>query len=578
MADSTLIKEVIVMCGIAGLLSKKGENVIPLLRGMLEGIEHRGPDGVGVMAPGKVCYAKTIAELDWDSLRGNLAMGHTRLAVVGGSEGGQPLVSNNGQIVLLHNGEIYNYKVLRSSLEKDYHFATQTDSEVLVHLLSQHYKGDLMEAFNNIVSQLDGVYAIAVSDGKEIVIARDLIGVKQLYWGENEKLVAFASEKKGLWNLGLRKDIHRLLPGEAVRLSFTGFEKTRRTPDFLCADEPAIHDPGEALETYETVLREAVQKRIPDLEQVGVIFSGGVDSVIIATIAKELGANMTCYTAGVADADDIDFAKRAAAQIGVPIQVNELNDQTLLDFVVKAIASIEDRSLGQVEVAVPIIASVELAYQDGQIVLLTGQGADELFAGYPWYRRIMEVIGYDELESRMWDDLNQLYKETLEREDKITMAYGIELRVPYLDPQVIRVAFDIDPRLKVRSAKDLAGKYIHRVLASTIGVPEEIAWRPKEAAQHGAGIHNRLLALAEEQGFTESVAKQLGYRMDEELEENLGSSQRYGFKYDDSSRWATQDHVQLWLDRLAYEHGLLSSAEQEQLEPYLAATTKIIRP
>jgi asparagine synthase (glutamine-hydrolysing) len=98
MADFTLTKEAIVMCGIAGLLGKKGENVIPLLRGMLESIEHRGPDGAGVMASGKVCYAKTIAELDWDSLRGNLAMGHTRLAVVGGSEGQQPLVSNNGQI------------------------------------------------------------------------------------------------------------------------------------------------------------------------------------------------------------------------------------------------------------------------------------------------------------------------------------------------------------------------------------------------------------------------------------------------------------------------------------------------
>jgi asparagine synthase (glutamine-hydrolysing) len=452
MADFTLIKEIIVVCGIAGLLSKKGENVVPLLRDMLESIEHRGPDGAGVTASGKVCYARTIAELDWDSLQSNLAMGHARLAVVGGAEGWQPLVSNDGQIVLLHNGEVYNHKALRSSLEEDYHFTTQTDSEVLVHLLSQHYKGDLMEAFNNIAPQLDGVYAISVSDGKEIVIARDLIGVKQLYWGENEKLVAFASEKKGLWNLGLRKDIHRLLPGETMRLSPMGLEKARRTPDFLCADEPTIHDLGEALEAYETALKEAVQKRIPGFEQVGVTFSGGVDSAIIATIAKELGANMTCYAAGVEDADDIDFAKQAAAQIGVPIQVNELDDQALLDFVVKTIASIEDRSLGQVEVGVPIIASVELAHQDGQIVLLTGQGADELFSGYPWYRRIMEIIGYDELESRMWDDLNQLYKETLEREDKIAMAYGIELRVPYLDPQVIRVAFDIDPRLKLRSA------------------------------------------------------------------------------------------------------------------------------
>jgi len=564
------------MCGIVGIMSKNNENVVPSLRGMLESIEHRGPDGAGIATSDEVSRGKTIDELDWDSMQGSSAMGHTRLAVVGGQHGQQPLASNDRQIVLLHNGEIYNYKALRSSLENHYQFDTETDSEVLVHLLSRHYNGDLFHAFNEIVPQLDGVYAIAASDGKDIVIARDLIGVKQLYWGQNERLIAFASEKKALWSLGMRKGIHRLLPGEVMRLSSFGLERTRRTPDFLHAQKPTIHEFGEALEVYEAALREAVQKRIPDLEQVGLIFSGGVDSALIAVVAEDLGANMTCYTAGIRNADDIGFAKQAAAEVDIPIQVNELDDQTLLDFIVKAIASIEDRSLGQVEVAIPIMASVELAYQDNQIVLLTGQGTDELFGGYPWYHRIVEVEGYGEFEFRMWDDLKQLYKETLEREDKITMAYGIELRVPYLDPQVIKVAFDIDPHLKLRSAKDTTGKYIHRALASDIGVPEEIAWRPKEAAQHGAGIHAKLITLAEEQGFNESVAKQIGYCMDNDLKENLGSSQRYGFKYDDSSHWATQDHVQLWLDNLAYEHGLLNPGEQEQLEPYLAAAAQII--
>ena len=155
------------MCGIAGILSKDDKDVVPLLRGMLETIEHRGPDGAGITASGKVCHAKTVAELDWDSLQGNSAMGHTRLAVVGGQRGQQPFVSNDGQIVLLHNGEIYNYKALRSSLESHYQFDTETDSEVLVHLLSQHYNDDLLEAFSSIAPQLDGVYAIAASDGKQ---------------------------------------------------------------------------------------------------------------------------------------------------------------------------------------------------------------------------------------------------------------------------------------------------------------------------------------------------------------------------------------------------------------------------
>lgn len=557
------------MCGIAGILSKKEENVIPLLGSMLERIKHRGPDGVGVTVSGRVYQGKTINEIDWDGLRGLSAMGHTRLAVVGGSQGQQPFVSNDGQLVLLHNGEIYNYKDLRKHLENRYHFDTDTDSEVLVHLLADHFSGDLFQTFNDVVSHLDGVYAVAVTDDKDIIIARDLIGIKQLYWGEDEKLIAFASEKKALWSIGLRENIHRVLPGEVIRLSLDGLEKTRRTMDLLRPGETHICKSDEALETYRTTLRDVVRKRIPDLEQVGVIFSGGVDSVLIAAVAKQLDANLTCYTAGMKDAPDVDFAERAASQIGVPLRVCYLDDQALMKFIPKVISCIEDRSLGQVEVAIPIIASVELAHQDNQIVLMTGQGADELFGGYPWYRRIIELNGYDEFEFRMWDDLNHLYNETLEREDKITMAYGIELRVPYLDPQLIRVAFSIDPHLKIRSKEDTVGKYVHRALASEIGVPEEIAGRPKEAAQHGAGIHCRFLALAEEQGFGEAVAEEVRYHMKDTLEENLGSSQRYGFKYDTGGHWATQDNVQLWLDSLAYEHNLLSPVEREQIEPYL---------
>lgn len=557
------------MCGIAGILSKKEEDVVPLLRSMLERIKHRGPDGVGVTASGRVYRGKTIDEIDWDGLRGFSAMGHTRLAVVGGAQGQQPFASDDGRLTLLHNGEIYNYKTLRKQLESRHHFDTQTDSEVLVHLLAEHYNGNLFETFNSIVPQLDGVYAIAVTDGTDIVIARDLIGVKQLYWGENEEVVAFASEKKALWKIGLRENITRMLAGEVIRLSPRGLEKTCHTLDHPQPEEALNHEFDEAVELYSSALHEAVGKRIPELEQVGVMLSGGVDSVLITAVAKELNANLVCYTSGMKDSADVDFARRAAEHIGIPLRVNYLDDQALLDFIPKVISCIEDRSLGQVEVAIPIIASVELAHQDNQIVLMTGQGADELFGGYPWYRRIIELNGYDEFEFRMWDDLNHLYNETLEREDKITMAYGIELRVPYLDPQLIRAAFSIDPHLKIRSKEDTVGKYVHRALASEMGVPEEIAWRPKEAAQHGAGIHHRFLALAEEQGFEEAVVEEARYNMEDTLEENLGSSQRYGFKYDATGRWATQDNVQLWLDNLAYKHNLLSPVEREQIEPYL---------
>lgn len=560
------------MCGIVGIVQKEDEDAVPSLRKMMESIKHRGPDGAGATASGVVCRSGSIDGLRWEELYGNSAMGHTRLAVVGGLQGQQPFKSNDGKLVLLHNGEIYNYKELRESLLKSYRFDTRTDSEVLVHLLSAHYNGDLFEAVNEIIPLLDGVFAIAVTDGTDIVIARDLIGVKQLYWSENGDIFAFSSEKKALWNVGLYEAIHRLLPGEVIRFSAGGIEKRRRNSDFLHSERCGLSDYRGALDAYDKTLRDAVRKRIQDLDKVGIIFSGGVDSVLVASIAKELGADVTCYVAGVEGCSDLEYACKAAMEMGLPLKVNRLKYSELLDYIPKVINCIEDRSLGQIEVAIPIMASVEMAHKDNQIVLLTGQAADELFGGYPWYRKIVELDGYDEFEFRMWDDVKHLYNETLEREDKITMAYGIELRVPYLDPQVIKTAFSIVPQLKVRSAQDTVGKYIHRALADVSGVPAEIAWRSKEAAQHGAGIHSNMVKLAESAGFDNLLAEELGYHSSDSLEEVLGSSQRYGYKYDRPGRWATQDHVQLWLDDLACEMGLLSPNEHDLFEPFRQKT------
>jgi asparagine synthase (glutamine-hydrolysing) len=564
------------MCGIVGIVNKDEDDSVPLLRKMLESIKHRGPDGAGIVVSNNVCRGDTLDELDWQNLHGSKAMGHSRLAVVGGSHGQQPFVSDDGTLVLMHNGEIYNYRELRKQLESNHNFLTKTDSEVLVHLLSEKYGGDLFKAVINIVPQLDGVYALAITDGKDIVIARDLIGVKQLYWVEDETHFAFASEKKALWSIGLRDDIHRLLPGEVIRFSSKGIDRKQRSPDFLRSIEPSIFDTEKAIEVYGTALREAVQKRIPDLDKVGMIFSGGIDSVLITAILKQMKANVTCYTACMSECSDIRFAEETAEQLDVPLRVKRLDGKAIFELIPKVISYTEDRSLGQVEVAIPILASMEMAHEDGQIVVLTGQGADELFGGYPWYRRIIELDGYKEFENRMWDDLKHLYNETLEREDKISMAHGIELRVPYLDPKVIKAAFSMAPELKIRSTKDTAGKFVHRALASELGIPDNIAWRPKEAAQHGAGIHYKLVSLAETQGYSDIIAETLGYAVNDVINEVLGSSQRYGYKYDVKSRWATQDHVQMWLDNLAYEKGLLSPAEREQLEPYLKQASQLI--
>lgn len=174
-------------------------------------------------------------------------------------------------------------------------------------------------------------------------------------------------------------------------------------------------------------------------------------------------------------------------------------------YIPEVIEAIEDSLFGQIEVAIPIYISVEMAHEDGLKVMLTGQGADELFAGYPWYRTIVEKDGYNSLKRYMVGDVLNLYRETLEREDKITMVNAVELRVPYLDPKVIKIAMQIDDKLKIRSPKDELEKLIHRELAKRIRIPADLAERPKKAAQHGSGIHEAILVVAQKNGFTEDL-------------------------------------------------------------------------
>ncbi|HID42164.1 MAG TPA: hypothetical protein EYP30_00025 [Archaeoglobaceae archaeon] len=174
-------------------------------------------------------------------------------------------------------------------------------------------------------------------------------------------------------------------------------------------------------------------------------------------------------------------------------------------YIPEVIEAIEDSLFGQIEVAIPIYISVEMAHEDGLKVMLTGQGADELFAGYPWYRTIVEKDGYNSLKRYMVGDVLNLYRETLEREDKITMVNAVELRVPYLDPKVIKIAMQIDDKLKIRSPKDELEKLIHMELAKRIRIPADLAERPKKAAQHGSGIHEAILVVAQKNGFTEDL-------------------------------------------------------------------------
>jgi asparagine synthase (glutamine-hydrolysing) len=541
------------MCGIAGILSKKGENVVPLVGSMLHCMVNRGPDGAGLIADDWVVKSNSLSTMQLQNVSGKSALGHTRLAIVGGTCGAQPFCSCDGRIVLEHNGEIYNYKKIRKRLEKRHKFTTRTDSEVIVHLIEDHLcKNSLLGAIKKTVAELDGVYALAIQDKKtgEIALVRDRIGVRQLYYADTSKFVAFASELKALWKIGIKEPTRGILPGSAIIISQDGRLQSFQVADPIPQKVRIIHRTmASAVEAYRKALIDAMEKRVQDFQRIGIIFSGGIDSVLIAYLAARMVPEVICYTGGVTGSSDVVYARQIADRLGLKLKVCELDQEGVERLVPEVMNVIEDSNAGQVEVALPVYCAVKLAHEDGIKVMLTGQGADELFGGYSWYAKVVEKEGYKILRRHMTEDLLLLYKETLEREDKITMAHSIELREPFLDPEVIKTALATSLRLNVRGGSDSFGKHVHRKLAETLGIPRDIAYRIKEAAQHGSGMHGMLDAIAKKHGFEDSTVPDI-YLEELKVREKIGSSQRYGYLFVDGKIWVAEPQIQMYLDSI----------------------------
>lgn len=510
------------MCTICGHFAQEEPIAATDIYDMLKKMEHRGPDMHGVYLDGAVTRHKTVEE--FKSLlkqKSHIAMGHSRLGIIGSEDLSQPYTSCDGKLTLIKNGEIYNYEALKSLLLYGHRHKTTSDSEILVHLLEESYRGNLLKAVKRVIGIIDGMYAFAVTDGESVVLARDPIGKKPFYYIESGPVTYFASEKKALWN-GTEEPV-RLRPGEIVCIDKTG--RSNHTGVAIQMPQIDIVDFRDAVERYKIVLVKAMQKRLAGLreDRLGVIFSGGIDSVLIAKLIQREGKNITCYCTGTADSGDILAAQNVAGELGLELKTAIIDAELVQGILAEVIRNVEEGGLLQVEVAIPMYLAAKMAAEDHIRVMYTGQAADELFAGYPWYSDVLKEWGYLRLHEQLWEDLNYLYDDTLEREDKLTMSHSIELRAPYLDRDVIRTAMRISPRLKIQGSEDELRKRVHRQAAVELGVPPFLAFRAKDPAQSGSGIHQIIENLARSQNValdTELVT--------ENIKIDKGSLYRYG--------------------------------------------------
>ena len=459
------------MCLIAGGM---GKDIREKLIAMTLAGKHRGPDSFGVWTDEGVLKSDDFSRLK-EIPGGRIGILQCRLAMTGSKRFTQPFVN---ELALVHNGEIYNHHQIRAYLEsRGVSFESDVDSEAILRLIEflRERGFSFPHAVKEAMRWIEGDYAVAFSDGDRIYLFRDPVGIRPLYFSPNG---FFASEKKVLWNIGERAI--PVQPGELVVLG-NGVRRARLFSfEFL---RGKFLPKGSVLRGLENTLSYSV--RIRSAKKTGVLFSGGLDSTIIAYLASQ-SSEVVLYTAGTEDSPDLEWARKVADRFGWKLRERIFTLDDVREVVKKVAFAVEEPNPMNLAIGIPLYFATELAGRDGVKVLLSGQGADELFGGYAKYLEKPEL---------MWEDLLRIAERNLARDDKIAMLNGVEGRFPYLSLPVVALALRTPLELKISGNER---KVALRELAIKLGIPVWIAKREKKAAQYGSRAQKLLEKLARE--------------------------------------------------------------------------------
>ena len=465
------------MCGIAAIFKIK-EQTQELRKKALEmakKIRHRGPDWSGIYCGGSAILV------------------HERLSIVDPQSGGQPLYSPDKKQILAVNGEIYNHREIRERFKGRYEFQTGSDCEVILALYRE--KG------TDFLEDLSGIFAFALYDEEkdDFLIARDSIGVIPLYIGrDKEGKIYCASELKALE--GFCDSYEPFLPGHCY-IGSEGVMKRWYTRDWMKYDESLPETVSS--ETYQQevtavhdALEDAVRRQLMSDVPYGVLLSGGLDSSVISAIAKQFAAKrietdgqkdawwpqLHSFAVGLEGSPDLAKAREVADFIGTVHHEIHYTIQEGLDAIRDVIYYIETYDVTTVRASTPMYLLARVIKSMGIKMVLSGEGADEVFGGYLYFHKAPDARAFHEETVRK---LSKLYLYDCLRANKSLSAWGVEGRVPFLDKEFLDVAMRIHPASKMCPGKTIEKKVVREAFAHLL--PESVAWRQKEQFSDGVG-------------------------------------------------------------------------------------------
>ncbi|HJQ29260.1 MAG TPA: asparagine synthase B [Rubrobacter sp.] len=460
------------MCGIIGGYGGMDPETVTR---MMARVAHRGPDDEGRI-----------------EVAGNV-LGHRRLSIVDVDGGKQPLVTPDGKLYLVGNGEVYNHEEIRETLENG-ELSTRSDNEVALRLVAERGPDALLE--------LLGMYAflIAGEDGT-FIAARDPVGIKPLYWARRDGLIRFASEMSafdGNW----QPDVESFPPGHywtpeggLVRFATPVPPRDELEP-FEGPGEPGAEIPNGILEKVRNRLIRTVERQMMGDVPVGVFLSGGLDSSLVAAIAarwyEKRGEKLKTFAVGLEDSPDLIAARAVSEFLGTEHHESVYTAEDALKALPKVVRTIESFDPSLVRSAVPNYILAEFTAKRVKVVL-TGEGADEIFAGYEY---LEEFRTEEDLHAELVRTIEGLHDLNLQRADRVTMAHGLEARVPFLELDMISLGLSLPAGWKLAGE----GQDEKRLLRQAFDgwLPDDFLWRKKAQFGDGSGAASVLKERVEE--------------------------------------------------------------------------------
>ncbi len=481
------------MCGIVAVFDVKetSDQLRTQVLEMSKKVRHRGPDWSGIYS----CN--------------NAILAHERLAIVDPASGGQPLISADGNLILAVNGEIYNHQEIRKELGDVYEFQTKSDSEVILALYQE--KGvDFLE-------DLNGIFAFALYDktNNTYLIGRDHVGIIPLYQGwDTQGNYYVASELKSLE--GVCKKIEAFPHGHYY------FSKDENPTQYYTRDWREFENVKDNISDIATIrkgLEDAVHRQLMSDVPFGVLLSGGLDSSVISAIAKKYAAKriesgdtqeawwpqLHSFSVGLEGSPDLKYAQEVADSIGTVHHSINFTIQEGLDAVCDVIYHLETYDVTTIRAATPMYLLARVIKSMGIKMVLSGEGADELFGGYLYFHKAPSA---EEFHKETVRKLDRLHLYDCNRANKALAAWGVEGRVPFLDKEFMDIAMNVNPTDKMCGSNGKMEKHILRKAFEDY-IPASVAWRQKEQFSDGVGYDwiDSLKEVVEENISDEQMAQ-----------------------------------------------------------------------